>query len=150
MDSGEAVLGAGGWITVSVRPYQPGSIWWTDSHKAHQWCLMIARDVFTGIVADPRSRTGNTVEMARLSEPTIGPAFDVSVAAMLEDFQHQQRYDAVRYGVHPLQAQEAVQRINALRAPLLATCRAELLGLLQEWDSQGRPAAVPDSPVRRQ
>ncbi len=144
VDSGGSVLGSGGWIKVTVRPYQPGRIWWTDSHRAHQWCRTIARDVFTGIVADPRSRTGNTIELAQLSEPTIVPALDVSVTAMLGDFQQQQRYDAARYRVHPLQAQEAVQRITALRGQLLATCRAELIGLLQEWDSQGqvaRPAA---------
>jgi hypothetical protein len=137
VDSGGSVLGAGGWIRVTVRPYHRGSVWWTDSQRADQWCRTIAGDVFTCIVADPRARAGDTVRTARLSEPTVGPALDVSVMAMLGDFQDQQRYDAVRYAVHPLQAQAACARIDAMRGPLLATCRAELVRLLQEWDSQG-------------
>jgi hypothetical protein len=138
VSSGGPVLGPGGWIRVMVRPYQQGSVWWTDPGRADQWCLTIARDVFAGIVADPRSRTGDTVALAQLSEPSIGPVIDASVVAMLGDFQDQQRGDAARYGVHPAQAQQAAERINGMRGPLLSACRAELLRLLREWDAQGR------------
>ena len=136
VDGGGSVLGAGGWIRVSIRPYQRGNIWWTDPQQADQWCRQIARDVFTCVVADPRSAAGDTLGFARLSEPSIGPALDGAVMAMLGDFQDQQRYDAVRYAVHPQQAQQAAERIHAMRGPLLATCRAELVRLLQEWDAQ--------------
>lgn len=55
VNNGGSVLGPGGWIRVTVRPYQRGSVWWTDPECADQWCLTIARDVFAGIAADPRS-----------------------------------------------------------------------------------------------
>ena len=90
----------------------------------------------------PTLVTGDTVGLAQLSEPSIGPAIEGSVAAMLGDFQDQQRHDAARYSVHSSQAQQAVERINVMRGPLLATCRAELLRLLQEWDAQG-PVSPP-------
>ena len=141
VNSGGAFLGPGGWIRVMVRPYQQGSVWWTDPERADQWCRTIARDVFAGIVADPRSRTGDTVALAQLSEPSIGPVIEASVVAMLVDFHDQQRGDAARYGVHPAQAQQAAERINGMHGPLLATCRAELLRLLREWDEQGRVSA---------
>lgn len=136
--TGGEVLGPGGWIRVTVRPYRRGGIWWTDSELADQWCRTIAADVFTGVVADPRSRSGDTVGLVRLSEPSIGPVIAASVMAMLGDFQDQQRYDAERYGVHPLQSQEAAERIHARRGPLIASCRAELQRLLQDWDAQRR------------
>lgn len=137
VNSGGATLGPGGWIRVMVRPYQQGSVGWTDPQRAGQWCVTIAADIFAGIVADPRSRTGDTTELARLSEPSIGPVIEASLAAMLADFHDQQRRDAARYSVHPAQAQQAVERINAMFAPLLAACRAELLRLLREWDATG-------------
>lgn len=138
VNSGGAVLGPGGWIRVMVRPYRRGSVGWTDPQRAGQWCVTIAADVFAGIVADPRSRFGDTVELAGLSEPSIGPVIEASVAAMLADFHDQQRHDAARYSVHPVLTQQAIERINAMFGPLLATCRSELLRLLREWDANGR------------
>ena len=139
VDRGEPLLGPGGWIRVAARPYHRGSVWWSDPAQTDQWCRTVAHDVFTGIVADPRSRAGDTVRLAQVSEPSIGPALDVSIMTMLGDFHDQQRYDAARYGVHPLQAQEAAERIHAMRAPLTQVCRSELERLLREWQTQGPP-----------
>ena len=55
--SGESLLGPGGWLRVAVRPYQRGSIWWTDHDRTIAWCRLVARDVFTSVAADPRSAT---------------------------------------------------------------------------------------------
>lgn len=135
VDSGESVLGPPGWVRVRVTEYQRASVWWTDTEGAATWCRTAARDVFTCITADPRSLARDTARLAELSEPSIGPAIDTSVMAILGDFQDQQRYDAARYGVHPQQAQDAADRIHAMRGPLTGICRSELSRLLREWDA---------------
>lgn len=137
--SGESLLGPGGWLRVAVRPYQRGSIWWTDHDRTIAWCRLVARDVFTSVAADPRSATTDAASFAQLSEPSIGPAIDSSIMMLLGDFQDQQRYDAARYGVHPVQAHEAAERIHGMRAPLTQVCRSELERLLREWQTLGPP-----------
>jgi len=139
-ETGEPVLGAGGWVGVSVPAYQPGSIWWTDTERIAGWRTAVARDVFLSVARDQRSTTGDPVELARLSQYSVGGAIESFADAMLADFQDQQRYDAARFGAHPAQAQAAAGRIAGMREPWIAGCRGELLELLRYWDSQGRPA----------
>ena len=53
-ETGEPVLGSGGWVVVSVTAYQPGSIWWTDAPRIAGWRTTIAREVFFSVTRDDR------------------------------------------------------------------------------------------------
>lgn len=136
-ETGEPVLGSGGWVVVSVTAYQPGSIWWTDAPRIAGWRTTIAREVFFSVTRDDRARSGDPLELARLSDYSVGGAIRSSADTMLADFQDQQRYDATRFGAHPAQAQAAAGQIAALREPWIAGCHTEMLEMLRYWAGGG-------------